>query len=334
MGFMVAGTPEVWERFLKVLLLQLDGKMPNLALMRIAAHHREQGDFVYLQQVRREGSAAVERGLFDQWDKVYASLIFTKSQPIARRLQEVYPDAVIGGTGWNFRTLEDLGIGEDLDPDYSIYPNFRASIGFTQRGCRLNCDFCVVPQKEGKVKSVASVSKIWRGEPWPSELILLDNDFFGQPDWMERCKELRVGEFKVCFTQGINARMLNPLAAQALGRLRCTDDSFKRRRIYTAWDNIGDEGPLFRGLKALTENGFKPDEIMVYVLIGHGDDDEESRLYRQSKLREFGCRPYPMPFVRTPELVGFQRWVVGAYDKRIPWEAWRANGYRPEGISK
>jgi hypothetical protein len=53
---------------------------------------------------------------------------------------------------------------------------------------------------------------------------------------------------------------------------------------------------------------------------------------RLAQLREFGARPYPMPFVRAPELVGFQRWVIGAYDKRIRWADWEAAGYRPEKL--
>jgi hypothetical protein len=39
-----------------------------------------------------------------------------------------------------------------------------------------------------------------------------------------------------------------------------------------------------------------------------------------------------MPFVRTPELVGFQRWVIGAYDKRIPWRDWAAARYQPSNL--
>ena len=39
-----------------------------------------------------------------------------------------------------------------------------------------------------------------------------------------------------------------------------------------------------------------------------------------------------MPYVRTPATVGFQRWCVGAYDKRIPWAQWQAAGYRPERV--
>jgi hypothetical protein len=321
---------------MNVLLVQIDGKMPNLALMRIAAHHRERGDTVQLEQLRRErGDARVadmERGLFDQWDRVYASLIFTKSQPIARRLLEIYPHALVGGTGWNFRTLADTGIS-DGPLDYSIYPSCRVSIGFSQRGCRLNCGFCVVPQKEGGVRDTATVGQVWRGNPWPREVILLDNDFFGSPTWRSKIEEMRAGKFKVSLSQGINARMLSDEAAAALASIDYRDDSMERKRIYTAWDSLGDEGPLFRGLRALVKYGVKPDHIMVYMLVGYDQPalcDADFARHRQ--LREFGCRPYPMPYVRTPETVGFQRWVIGAYDKRVPWAAWREAKYRPEKL--
>ena len=49
--------------------------------------------------------------------------------------------------------------------DYSIYPEFTGSIGFTARGCRLRCGFCVVPRKEGKPRPINTIANIWRGEP-------------------------------------------------------------------------------------------------------------------------------------------------------------------------
>jgi hypothetical protein len=79
--------------------------------------------------------------------------------------------------------------------------------------------------------------------------------------------------------------------------------------------------------------GVKPDHIMVYMLVGYWPGEtEEGRLYRQGRLREFGARPYPMPFNRTPELVGFQRWVVGAYDKRIPWNDFKKARWEPRNL--
>jgi hypothetical protein len=308
---------------MKILLLQLDGKLPNIALMRIAAHHRGQGDEVELRHARH----SVERHLWDAFDRVYASLIFEKTRPLAERLKQVYPDAIIGGTGWDETVkVEQYGVTTKRQ-DYSDYPAFRQSMGFTQRGCRFNCYFCKVPLAEGKVKKEQTVLDIWRGEPWPKEILLLDNDFFGQKHWQEEIDLLRKHRFKVSFNQGINARVLSDEAAAAITSVDYRDDSMTRKRIYTAWDNIGDEGPLFRGLRALVKHGVRPDNIMVYMLLGNPTIGEED-LHRQAKLREFGCRPYPMPYRRTEETIGFQRWVVRAADKKCSWEEWKAIGYR------
>lgn len=122
-------------------------------------------------------------------------------------------------------------------------------------------------------------------------------------------------------------------AAESLASVNYRDDSMKVKRIYTAWDNRKDEEILFQGLKRMVRYGIKPDHIMVYMLMGYWPGETmQDCLYRQQRLREFGCRPYPMPFVRTKELVGFQRWVIGAYDKRVPWDTWVAANYEPRNI--
>jgi hypothetical protein len=334
----------------KVLLAQLDGSLPNVALMRIAAHHRSMGDECEL----RCGSD-VELTLWDDFDRVYASAIFRKTIPTMERLKRIYPDAIIGGTAIDpprhgelvplspiisqtYTELESKGIGETLR-DYSIYPRERRSMGFTQRGCSLNCSFCRMQDREGPPQSVATIVDLWRGESYPRELLLFDNDFFGQAEWRQRIAEIRDGGFKVSFSQGINARFLTDEAAEAIASIDYRDDAMKAKRIYTAWDNLKDEERLFAGLNRLVKYGVKPDHIMVYILIGYWPGETEAeREHRRARLRDFGARPYPMPFVRTPELVGFQRYVIGAYDKprsdgsHISWEAWKAANYRPENL--
>lgn len=186
---------------------------------------------------------------------------------------------------------------------------------------------------EGDVREEATIADIWRGESWPREVILLDNDFFGQEHWEARILELQAGRFKVSFNQGINARMLTDDAAAAIASVDYRDDGMKVRRVYTAWDNRKDEHRLFRGLDALVKHGVKPDNIMVYILCGYWPGETQmDREHRRARLREFGARPYPMPFVRTPEILGFARWVIGAYDKRFSWSEWEAAGYRPERL--
>lgn len=311
------------------LLWHADGKLPNLALMRLSAHLKAKG----LEVTLRRGNP--EPLLWDaKFDEVYGSCIFEATRPVVKRFLEIYPKALVGGTGWRVESNleQDMGLsGSALD--YSLYPEFRQSIGFTQRGCRLKCSFCVVPKKEGAVKEAQSIAEIWRGDPCPRELLLLDNDFFGQPHWRERIAEIREGGFKASFVQGINARCLTDEAAEAIASIDYRDDSMERKRIYTAWDNKGDEERLFAGLNRLVKCGVKPDHIMVYMLVGYWPGETEAdRLYRQQRLRDFGARPYPMPYVRTRELIGFQRWVVGAYDKRISWDQWKDASFRPEKL--
>jgi hypothetical protein len=324
----------------RVLLLQLDGTGPNLALMRLAAHHRGLGDDVELRRVA--GPDAAERRLGDAFDRVYASAIFERSRPTAERVRRVYPGTIVGGAGLDeSMTLEAVGVPTRGPVDYSDWPAFRASLGFTQRGCRYDCSFCKVPRMkaEGRPRPETTVTDIWRGEPWPRWVLLYDNDFFGVPSWRHVVEELVAGRFRVCFNQGINVRALGDEAAAALASVDYRDDSFRDRRLYTAWDNLGDEARLFRGLALLARHGVRPDDVMVYMLVGYDHDARAARpgltpgdFRRHARLREFGARPYPMPYVRTPELRGFQRWVVGAYDKRVPWRDWEAAGYDPRRL--
>jgi hypothetical protein len=239
---------------MNVLLLQLDGlALPNLALMRIHAHHAERGDRIELRQIR--SASDLQPRLSDpSWDRAYGSLLFEKTQPLAELARRIYPGLELGGTGWRVTSnLADVGIEEGAI-DYAGYPRFRRSIGFSMRGCRLRCRFCVVPRKEGKARANATIAQIWRGEPFPRELLLLDNDLFGHPNWRSVVDDIVDGGFKVSFVQGINARFLDEESAAALGRMQVRDDGMKRRRIYTAWDGRKDEARLFAGLNALVSS--------------------------------------------------------------------------------
>jgi hypothetical protein len=323
-----AGTAQGHSRMRHILLLHLDGRLPNIALMRLAAHHRAQGDHVELR--RCDNPRLIGARLGDpEWDRVYGSLIFERTRPHTELVRRTWPQAILGGTGWDMSvTLEGLGITTTAQ-DYSDYPAWKQSIGFSQRGCRLRCSFCVVPRKEGAVREEQTIGEIWRGEPWPREVLLLDNDFFGQPHWRARIDELKAGDYKVSFNQGINARMLTDETAAAIASVKYRDDGMKTKRIYTAWDNRKDEARLFAGLEALVRHGVKPKEIMVYMLIGYWPGETaEDRDYRRGRLREFGVLPYPMAYSRTPELLGFQRWVIWGFDQYVSWEEWKRSRFQ------
>lgn len=323
-----------------VRLTQIDGKLPNLALMKLARHHRDAGDEIVFTK-------AVERRLWEgSYRTVYGSAIFSFSADRVARFRAEFPQAILGGT-WDTSdstTVESLlGIAETEDYDYSIYPAFDGSIGFTARGCRLKCGFCVVPKKEGKPRSVRTIPQIWRGAPYPRHIHLLDNDFFGQPrdQWEARLDEIRAGGFKVCLNQGINIRMIDDDSARGLASVPYYDDSFKARRLYTAWDNVGDEARFIKGVDTLERHGIPPTHLLVYMLVGYDKRETWERVfYRFNRMVARGIRPYPMIYgdkqrglplggyngrIERRTLGEFQRWVIRKAYTFIPFEAYDVN---------
>ncbi len=293
-------TQSKWVR-----ITQLDGKLPNLALMRLSAWHKNRGDRVRFSRSPLRS--------FDEpaYSAIYGSAIFSFSVQTVEQFRREFPDAVVGGTGSGSGIDVESIVGGFSGLDYEPWGDFKASIGFTQRGCRLKCAFCVVPEKEGKPASVATIADIWRGPGYPKHIHLLDNDFFGNPDWRERVAEIKDGGFKVCFNQGINVRILTNEVARALSSIQYRDDGFQRRRLYTAWDNVGDERIFFRGVDRLADAGVPPSHLMAYMLIGYDPAETLERIhYRLDKMVERGIRPYPMVYGDRYDLKQFQRWVI------------------------
>ena len=314
---------------MQIRITQIDGSLPNLALMRLSHYHKSKGDEVHFTR-------SVERDLFEpQYDVVYGSAIFKFSQIRLMRFMREFPNAIVGGTGTHStQTVEEL-IGDYDGYDYSIYPDVDYSIGFTQRGCRLKCKFCVVPNKEGKNRSAGSVWDIYRGEPHPRKLHLLDNDFFGNPDWRSRITEIRVGKFKVCLSQGINTRLIDQESAEALASIEYRNNDFNARILYTAWDNLKDEGMFFKGVDTLEKAGIPPKHLMTYMLVGYDKNETWPRIWhRFNRMVERGIKPYPMVYDRAnKELVAFQRWVVTGLYRAVPWAEYESKWKTEESIA-
>lgn len=210
-----------------VRLTQIDGALPNLALMKLSHWHRSKGDQVHLTR-------HILPTLWEpEYDIVYGSCIFTDISADRRKLfKQEWPQAILGGTGTtNIGTVEQITGKHDLF-DYEDYPEFDASIGYTQRGCRMAgpksiCrQFCVVPDKEGFPTPAQTISEIWRGGDYPKKIHLLDNDFFGGPQWRERIEEIRNGGFRVCMSQGINTRLITTENAEAISTIQYRNTKF------------------------------------------------------------------------------------------------------------
>ena len=82
---------------MKVRLTQIDGKLPNLALMKLSYWHRSKGDEVYFER-------SIVKGIFEpDYDLVYGSSIFTSSVKKIDICNNNFPKAIIGVTGYVMR---------------------------------------------------------------------------------------------------------------------------------------------------------------------------------------------------------------------------------------
>ena len=107
---------------MKVRLTQIDGALPNLAIMKLASWHLERGDEV---KVTRQ----IEGDLFDQgYDRVYGSVLFDFSRDRLDRFRKAWPGAIVGGTGAGEHQLSfsvEALLGQRYDyVAYDGYPDF------------------------------------------------------------------------------------------------------------------------------------------------------------------------------------------------------------------
>lgn len=293
---------------MKIGLFDVDSTIPNLALMKISSYYKTLGHDVEFAMPLQ----------FDDYDKIYASKIFNFKHENDAYLRFNDPNFIIGGTGVNVASKLPTEI-EECNPDYSLY-GIDYNIGFASRGCRKKCLFCVVPEKEGKIYSVSSIGKLLTN-PKSTNLMLLDNDFFGNPQWEQISKELIESGIKVNISQGINIRSITDKQAICLSRINYRDIHFNRKSIHVAWDNIKDENLVIHGLERLMSHGILASHITVYVLIGFNSTPDED-MYRVEKLRRLKVSPFVMPFDKNdPYQRDFTRYVNNkAVFKSIPFE--------------
>ena len=248
---------------MKVLIMDIDSKIPNLALKKIEKYHKDKGDeVVWNNELMRFSS-----------DKIYVSCIFTENKSLC----DEWSGAEIGGTGYD--------IMKKLPPEIdSVKP--RINLGFTTRGCIRKCEFCFVPQKEGMIKFEGDIYDIWDGIS--KEIVLMDNNILALPKHFKMiCSQLRKEKLKVDFNQGLDIRLLNDDLAGELATIRHISD------IRFAWDNIKDEAVIRKGITLLKKHNCR--RGMFYVLVGFNSTIDED-LYRFNTLKGLGQRAYCMRF--------------------------------------
>lgn len=266
---------------MKIGIYDIDSKIPNLALMKLSAFHKQKGDQVEFYSP-----------LF-KYDKIYASKVFTNSDGgyLNSKTME------IGGSGYNLETTLPHEI-EHIYPDYSLY-NCNYAIGFLTRGCIRNCPFCIVPKKEGRIRFNAKLNEFCRDQ---EEVMLLDNNFLAYEHHDNLLLELINSGKKIDFNQGLDIRLINEINAKLLRKIRI----WKQLRF--ALDNPKLIPLVEKKLDLLNKIGFRNREFRFYILVGFNTTKKED-MKRIKFLQSKKCDIFIMSYYKDNYTSKLQRWV-------------------------
>lgn len=299
---------------MKIGLIDVDGhNFPNIALMKISAWHKSQGNTVEWYTP------------FDHYHTVYIAKVFSFTEDWR---EPINADRVVyGGSGYQIKRKDgkESWDGMMLDkawfynklpphiehimPDYSLYPSTTdTAYGFLTRGCPRGCSFCHVADKEGKhAYKVADLSEFWNGQ---KRIVLCDPNLLACKDWKPLLQQLIDSKAWVDINQGLDIRMMTEEKAHLL--CQCKID-----RIHFAWDRYEDKDivvPKFKIFREVWEQYRKWNEHgkIVYTLVNF-DTTKEQDLERIYTLRDMGYWAYIMIYDKEhctdPFYKDLARWV-------------------------
>ena len=267
-------------------LIDVDGgkSFPNLALMKLSAWYKAQGDEVSWYNP------------FDGWyDDVYLSKVFsfTPDYDYCINATNIHR----GGTGYCIDLVDGKEVFhkerdhelpyevEHIYPDYSLYPHLTAdtAFGFLTRGCPRGCSFCIVAGKEGRCsRKVADLSEFWNGQ---KKIVLCDPNILACPDWKDLLSQLRDSHALVDFYLGLDIRMMSRERIELLNQIKIAE-------IHFAWDRYKDKDLILPKFKMFAEHTtFRKKntghDAIVYTLVNY-DSTLEQDLERIYTLRDLG----------------------------------------------
>lgn len=316
-------------------------RFPNLACMKISAHHKAIGDAVELK---------TDYDSLSDYDAVYISKVFTDT-PV--------PDAVLkldnvsyGGTGFYYDKAPCLSAAiEHQMPDYHLYDDWVQeqlkqggkrseyayytdySIGFLTRGCFRKCAFCVNKNYD-RVFAHSPLSEFL--DTARPKICLLDDNFLGSPRWKDLLMKLQRTGKPFQFKQGLDERLLTDEKCAMLFSSKYDGD------YIFAFDNVADADIIEK--KIILARKYSNAVLKFYCFCGFDRNGRwDANFWRQDifdlllrirLLMNHRCLPYVMRFARYTEspyrgmYITLARWCnqPGFFKKKSLHEFAVANG--------
>lgn len=286
---------------------------PNYALMKISSWHKARGDTVEWWNP------------LCRYDRVYSSKVFDFT-PADPYLPE---NTVRGGTGYRDLPIKNT-LPVEIDsmfPDYSIYPECDYAIGYLTRGCPNNCRWCVVPQKEGKIRPYRTWEEITRKDT--DKLVLMDNNILSCEYGISQLAALIGSGYRIDLNQGMDARLVDERVADIISGLSWI------RFIRFSCDQRSQIIPVRNAVELLMGRGVRPYRIFVYLLVTDDLVDASERVealkgYKAVNLYAQAERNERLGIIPNNMQMEFQQRYV--YSGRYRLETWE--GYcKRKGLS-
>lgn len=259
---------------MNVALLAVDSNYPNLALMKVSAWHKSQGDTVEWYNP------------FDTYDRLYMAKVFSFTPDYGFVIANVRGEVVRGGTGYDIRSSLP-GDMDRLQPDYSLYPavDSRTSYGFLTRGCPNRCRWCVVPQKEGGIRPYMDVDDITLHGARPYA-VLMDNNVLACDYGLSQLEKIAERGYHVDFNQGLDARLVTLDVARLLARVKWI------KRIRFGCDTTAQIVECERAIQLVRQAGYKGEFFLYCILIDFAESYHRLNYWRKYKYVLPHAQPY------------------------------------------
>jgi hypothetical protein len=226
-------------------------------------------------------------------DEVHVSCVWTWDKPEAERLAAAwevhYPGRVrLGGPAY----------GSPCDT-FTPGVYVREGITFTSRGCDRHCPWCLVPEREGKLRLL----------PIQPGYVVNDNNFAQCPTSHRLAVYQMLARQKraAIFAGGIDCRLVTDEFADELRGIRI-------RELFLAADTAASLVPLRRAAERLAF--LTRERLRCFVMVGYGGETIQQAEARLEAVWETGAMPFCQLY-QPPD-----QWIDYGRDWRALRKAW------------
>jgi hypothetical protein len=222
--------------------------------------------------------------IIPEHDEIHVCAVFTWDKERALELQESWQEmtnkpVLVGGPAF------DDPCTSEFIPGLYVAPG----ITFCSRGCPLECPWCFVPKREGRLRE----TEVKAGN------IIQDNNFLGcSLGHRRKVYDMLKTQRKIDFKGGLKTTWLTDWDIEEMRGLHIHE-------LWLACDTKGALNDLKTACERLKRAGFSQNKIRCYVLVGDSMEENQQRLI---EVYEAGALPFAQLFQPEDRIKYDQEW--------------------------